>query len=123
MYKIFRNIMKYIGVYKIVDPVTTFSYRHSYFASSVELDFPDLEEEVVTKLSNRVILFNDEWHTFDEVIQQIIKATGCSTEKAEVLTLEVHNTGKSMVYEGDMIDCLRVSTILEEIALRTQIEF
>jgi ATP-dependent Clp protease adaptor protein ClpS len=115
--------MKCVELYKTVDPVIRSFCTSSYSASSVELDFPDLEEEVVTKLSNRVILFNDEWHTFDEVIQQIMKATGCSTEKAEVLTLEVHNTGKSMVYEGEMIDCLRVSNILEEIALRTQIEF
>jgi ATP-dependent Clp protease adaptor protein ClpS len=86
------------------------------------LDFPELEDDVATALSSRVILFNDEWHTFDEVIEQIIKATGCSVTKAESLTLEVHNAGKAMVYEGDFEVCLRVSNILEEIYLRTQIE-
>jgi ATP-dependent Clp protease adaptor protein ClpS len=85
-------------------------------------DEPDLDEDVATMLSSRVILFNDEWHTFEEVIEQIIKATGCSVDKAEVLTLEVHNAGKSMVYDGDLVECLRVSTVLEEIHLRTQIE-
>jgi ATP-dependent Clp protease adapter protein ClpS len=87
-----------------------------------ELDMPELEEDIAVKLSNRVILYNDEWHTFEEVIEQIIKATGCSFDKAEDLTWEVHNSGKAMVYEGDMGDCLRVSTVLEEIQLRTQIE-
>ncbi|MFY7997912.1 MAG: ATP-dependent Clp protease adaptor ClpS [Candidatus Kapaibacteriota bacterium] len=91
-------------------------------SAPAELDMPELDEEVVTKLSNRVILFNDEWHSFDEVIEQIIKATGCSYDKAEDLTWEVHNAGKAMVYEGDMGDCLRVSNVLEEIKLRTQIE-
>ncbi|MCS6808577.1 MAG: ATP-dependent Clp protease adaptor ClpS [Candidatus Kapabacteria bacterium] len=90
--------------------------------SPAETELPILEEDVVTHLSSRVILFNDEWHTFDEVIEQIIKATGCSYERAESLTWEVHNTGKAMVYEGDLSDCLRVSSILEEIKLRTQIE-
>jgi ATP-dependent Clp protease adaptor protein ClpS len=85
-------------------------------------DDPELDEEVLTQLTSRVILFNDEWHTFEEVIEQIIKATGCSVDKAEVLTLEVHNAGKSMVYDGDFAECLRVSTVLEEIHLRTQIE-
>jgi ATP-dependent Clp protease adapter protein ClpS len=92
------------------------------FGAPAELDMPELDEEVVTKLSSRVILFNDEWHSFDEVIEQIIKATGCNYDKAEDLTLEVHNAGKAMVYEGDMGECLRVSNVLEEIMLRTQIE-
>jgi ATP-dependent Clp protease adaptor protein ClpS len=70
----------------------------------------------------RVILFNDEEHSFEEVIGQIIKAIGCDTTKAEALTWEVHNTGKAQVFEGVMDECLRVSHTLEEIALNTQIE-
>jgi ATP-dependent Clp protease adapter protein ClpS len=70
----------------------------------------------------KVILFNDEVHTFEEVITQIIKATGCDTAKAEALTWEVHNTGKAMVFEGEITKCVRVSAVLEEIDLATQIE-
>jgi ATP-dependent Clp protease adaptor protein ClpS len=91
-------------------------------ASTEVLDMPDLEENVATMLTSRVILFNDEFHTFDDVIGQILKATRCSLSKAEKLTLEVHHKGKAMVYEGEFAECLRVSTILEEIELRTQIE-
>ena len=32
-----------------------------------------------------VVLFNDEVHTFEEVIGQLVKATGCSRGKAEDL--------------------------------------
>ena len=69
-----------------------------------------------------VILFNDETHTFEEVIHQIIKATGCGQSKAEALTWQVHSTGKAAVFQGPMTDCLRVVSVLEEIALHTQIE-
>lgn len=69
-----------------------------------------------------VILFNDDVHTFEEVINQLVKALGCSTAKAEELTWQVHNNGKAAVYEGPMSECLRVSAVLEEIALHTQIE-
>lgn len=70
----------------------------------------------------RAILFNDEVHTFDEVIAQIKKATGCGQTKAEALTWEVHSKGKACVCEGTMERCIRVTSILEEIQLHTQIE-
>jgi ATP-dependent Clp protease adapter protein ClpS len=80
------------------------------------------EEETDINLGNRVILFNDDWHTFEEVISQIIKATKCSFIEARDKTFEVHVNGKAVVYSGEMADCLRVSGILEEILLHTQIE-
>jgi ATP-dependent Clp protease adapter protein ClpS len=79
-----------------------------------------LEEGVATP--GRVILFNDEVHTFQEVIDQIIKATGCDTAKAEALTWEVHHTGKATVFVGEIVRCVQVSAVLEEIELMTQIE-
>lgn len=90
-------------------------------------DTQELEEhdiDVINNVTNsaKVILFNDEWHSFDEVIGQILKAIACSFEKAEALTWEVHSKGKAIVFDGDLIECLRVSAVLEEIALHTQIE-
>jgi len=80
------------------------------------------EEKTDISLGSKVILFNDDWHTFEEVIAQIIKATKCSFIEARDKTFEVHVNGKAMVYSGEMEDCLRVSGILEEILLHTQIE-
>lgn len=78
--------------------------------------------DVLVQEPAKVILYNDEVHTFDEVIAQIIKAIRCDSVKAEALTWEVHNTGKSVVFEGPMDECMQVSGVLEEIALHTQIE-
>lgn len=85
----------------------------------------EAETDVIseTTVGARVILFNDEDHTFDEVIRQIVKATQCSTAHAEMLTLEVHFRGKARVFQGPVSDCIRVSAVLEEIALSTQVEF
>lgn len=78
--------------------------------------------EVDVKEPAKVILFNDEVHSFDEVIEQIIKATGCDYHRAEALTWQVHYNGKAIVYDGEMVQCVKVSGVLEEIALMTQIE-
>jgi ATP-dependent Clp protease adaptor protein ClpS len=80
------------------------------------------DSEILIAEPAKVILYNDDVHTFEEVIGQIIKAIRCDTSKAEALTWEVHNNGKAVVFEGPMDECMEVSGILEEIALHTQIE-
>lgn len=71
----------------------------------------------------RVILFNDDYHTFDEVIYQLILAINCSYKTGEKMAMTVHTEGKCKVYEGSMEECLHVSAILEEIDLKTEIGF
>jgi ATP-dependent Clp protease adaptor protein ClpS len=82
----------------------------------------DLEEETAMQDPAKVILFNDDVHTFEEVTGQLIKALRCGTKKAEALTWEVHNNGKAVVYTGELSRCMEVSGILQEIELMTQIE-
>jgi ATP-dependent Clp protease adaptor protein ClpS len=86
-----------------------------------EVDVAEAEEE---RLDDpwRVILFDDDVHTFDEVIIQLIKATGCDTARAEQLAWQVHTEGKAAVYEGAFEECFRVQGVLREIQLVTEIE-
>lgn len=79
------------------------------------------EETTDNKLSSKVVLYNDDWHTFDEVIAQLIVAVKCTYEQARAFAFEVHVKGKSIVFNGSINECLKVSSILEEIALHTQI--
>jgi len=79
------------------------------------------EEETEIGLPLKVILFNDDWHTFDEVINQLMKALNCTYAKARDYAFEVHVKGKSQIFSGLIQECLRVTSILEEIALNTQI--
>ncbi len=81
----------------------------------------EVDNEVITEIPAKVILFDDDWHTFDEVIEQLIKAIKCDIYTAEQLTMEVHTKGQAKVYEGDFEEALEVSKILEEIDLRTEI--
>ena len=69
-----------------------------------------------------LILYNDSHHDFDEVINQIIKATGYGYDKAESITMEVHNKGRAVVLTGELNKCMTAQRVLEEIALRTSIE-
>ena len=103
------------------------TFEYFLFAMSETLapyGLPETEkgEEVLPQEPAKVILFNDEVHSFDEVIGQLIKAIHCDSARAETIAWEVHTTGKSCVFEGPMPECLKVSGVLEEISLHTQIE-
>lgn len=82
---------------------------------------PEITEETIIGLPYKVILFNDDIHSFDEVINQLIKALNCSFELARSLAFEAHVKGKAVVFNGELSECLKVSSILEEIALHTQV--
>lgn len=83
-----------------------------------------VEEEVEERLDEpwRVILYNDDIHSFEEVIFQVVKATGCSFQDAERLAWQVHTEGKGVAFEGTFEECFRVQGVLREIQLVTEIE-
>ncbi len=90
-------------------------------APEVEVEVLEKEKEEVDK-PWKVILFDDDIHTFDEVIHQLIKALGCSRIKAEELTYKVHFEGKAVVFEGSFEECLKINSVLQEIQLITEIK-
>jgi ATP-dependent Clp protease adaptor protein ClpS len=90
--------------------------------STNPLEQQSSESDVVTQEPVRVILFNDDVHTMEEVIAQLMKALRCTEHKAEALALDVHNNGKGVVFSGEILRCMEVSQILEQIQLMTQIE-
>jgi ATP-dependent Clp protease adaptor protein ClpS len=70
-------------------------------------DLPDLDALECA----RVLLYNDDWHTFDEVIDQLIIAIRCSEKTAENMAWTV------------LEKCFEVSAVLEEIELKTEVSF
>lgn len=91
------------------------------YAGTKELTKTDVKVEESIDTPWRVILFDDDIHTFDEVIEQIMKATGCNYNVAQELTHQVHNEGKAVVHEGDFVECLQIDSVLKEIQLVTEI--
>jgi len=99
----------------------------TYFADTSS---PDVKEKEKTEVDTgtkedkpwQLILYNDEVHSFDEVIMQLIKALQCSEERAVKLTVRAHKNGKTTVYKGEFEECFKRNTILKEIQLITEIK-
>ncbi len=87
--------------------------------AQVELALPEID--VLEQA--RVLLYNDDWHTFDEVIDQLMIALGCNEMVAEDMAWTVHNKGICNVYTGKLERCFEISAVLEEIELKTEILF
>lgn len=83
---------------------------------------PDQKTSRVTIEPWNVILGNDDWHTFEEVIIQLVRATSCSVEKAAKIAYEVHTLGEAICYTGSRERCELVAEILLEIKLSVRVE-
>lgn len=70
----------------------------------------------------RVVLYNDDDHSFDEVVLQIQKATGCDLEKAIDIMWEAHSKGRAICFHGERKECHRVARVLREIRLQAEVD-
>jgi ATP-dependent Clp protease adaptor protein ClpS len=47
-----------------------------------------------------VIIENDDYHTFEFVIDVLRKVLGCAPERAMQLTMQAHTTGRAIIWTG-----------------------
>lgn len=69
----------------------------------------------------RVILFNCECHTFEQVEAVLIKATRCSLSQARAWSFEVHSKGSAIVYQGALERCEAVADVIGAIGLQVKV--
>ncbi len=66
------------------------------------------EEEVLVETAEQfpfsIIVWNDDFNTFDWVIQSLIEVCGHTAEQAEQCALIIHNNGKYAVKKGPFED-------------------
>ena len=61
----------------------------------------EILEEVGTDLEKDLIVFNDDFNSFDHVIETLIKICRHSSEQAEQCTWIIHHKGKCAVKKGN----------------------
>jgi ATP-dependent Clp protease adaptor protein ClpS len=105
-------------------PIAISDSEATFLKASINTKTVEKEAQGKTELGNpwQVVLFNDEVHSFDEVILQIQKATGYSLEKATELTFRVHRNGKAVILIGSKVECEKVAAVLGQIRLIVQVE-
>ena len=70
----------------------------------------------------RVLLFNDNVHTVDEVVAQVSKALRCSKEDACEITGRAHENGATVVVIASEREANRVGRVLHQIGLHVKVD-
>ncbi|HLK15204.1 MAG TPA: ATP-dependent Clp protease adaptor ClpS [Fimbriimonadaceae bacterium] len=68
-----------------------------------------------------VVISNNDTNSADEVIDVLIRATGCSIEEAAIETWEAHTYGKASVHFASKEDCNVAASIIREIGVATDV--
>ena len=73
------------------------------------------------ELEWKTILYNCNCHTFETVIEQLMKATGCDSLTAQRLAWVVHSSGSATVFKGKKDDCEQVANVLGRVGLLVKV--
>lgn len=84
---------------------------------------PDIREQGpgLGEDTHIVIVFNNDFNTWDEVRNILIAATGCTRKEAEIETWEVDNLGKSVVHHASEEECQRVAAVIRTIGIQVEV--
>jgi ATP-dependent Clp protease adaptor protein ClpS len=81
-------------------------------------------EEVLTslKVNHRLILWNDDFNTFDHVIHCMVKYLDYTASQAENIAWKVHTEGKCAVLEGSFTELEVYRKILQQEGLTVSVD-
>ena len=65
----------------------------------------------------RVVVFNNEVNTYEEVMTILMIATGCDAEEAYIETWEVDHYGKCAVHRATQDECDRIAEVIRTIGV------
>lgn len=95
-------------------PETETTTRESTTQAPSQLDLSDMRPW----REFAVVLFNDEHHTYDEVVIQLCKAVNCTWVRALSITRKVDREGRATAVIAPRERAVQVARILREIDLR-----
>ena len=71
----------------------------------------------------KVVVHNNDFNTFDEVIKILMKAVpGITLEQAIAYTYEIHNTGAAVPYTGPQERAEAVAAVIRTIGIKVTVE-
>ena len=92
-----------------------------YFSDVLTEEELDLELDVLLKDKNEIVIFNDDYNTFDFVIQSLVDVCDHTSIQAEQCTYIIHYNGKCAVKSGEYEKLKPMCTALLDRGLTAEI--
>jgi len=68
-----------------------------------------------------VVIFNNDHNSFDQVIDALVRATGCTTDEAAIEAWEAHTYGSASVHFAAQSECERVAVVISRVGIQTEV--
>jgi hypothetical protein len=82
---------------------------------------PEINDASVSLGRWMVVIYNNDTNSLDEVIEILIRATGCDIEEASIETWEAHTFGKAPVHFSSKGECQEAAKVIESVGIRTEV--
>lgn len=69
-----------------------------------------------------VTIFNNDTNSMDEVVEVLIRATGCDLQEASIEMWEAHHLGKSHVHFAAKPECEEAAKIISSVGIQTEVQ-
>lgn len=81
-----------------------------------------IQEKPSPQRAWRVILYNDNYNSMENVVLWLQKATGCSLEAAHQVMHIAHTQGRAICFEGEKEKCQKVAGYLRTCGLHVEVD-
>lgn len=82
---------------------------------------PELGSGTVGQSRWMVVIFNNDVNSMEEVIDVLIRATGCDLEEASIETWEAHTFGKAPVHFASKTECEEAARVISSVGVKTEV--
>ncbi len=88
---------------------------------SQTLQVPETTDGAMSRGRWMTVIFDNEHNSMEEVVDVLMRATGCEEEEAEIEMWEAHTYGKAPVHIASREECARAAGVIERIGVRTEV--
>jgi ATP-dependent Clp protease adapter protein ClpS len=82
---------------------------------------PDISDALTGSGRWMVLIYNNESNSMDEVVDILMRATGCDAEEAFIEMWEAHTYGKASVHFAAKQECDDVAAVIATVGIKTEV--
>ncbi len=88
---------------------------------SQTIGLPEISDGATRRGRWMTVIFDNDTNSMDEVVEVLMRATGCDEEEAAIEMWEAHTYGKAPVHFASREECERVANTIGTIGVKTEV--